>query len=751
MKQEIILAFTCVLLGAIRCNLYSQEILSENEHRIGVRVIDNHADFYDRVSGENFEPRGFNYIQLVNSPDGFYGESELFHPDSHDLEAIDDDFQRMAAMGYNSVRVFIDLCRGERCIANQEGLDPIYIDNIVSLLERARQYSIFVMLTANWLPDEGGYSGPAHEACDLSGDFFGGNCLVLSGKGVELYVKFFTDFVQELKNRNAPFEAIWAYELRNEFFVEHDQLPFTRSQGLVTAANGKTYDMSSLEDRRRLGEEGLIYWADTVRSAIKHIDPTSLVTCGFFTPNDPIQLRENDLRIVPFRAALEYSELDFFDIHMYPGFDKVVDNLTNYGVIDYDRKPVVLGEYGTFQVLASDEYSAAYLSDQWQTESCDFGVDGFLYWTWDRHRTSSSNPDDPWGGSDQGAFIGKALSPLFKSASCSTVIQQTNVALQKNTNASMAEPDFPSDFVVDGLATITPWISGGDAPQWVEVDLGEKYNLKAIELVVETGSPVPVFYTHEILVKGSSGESFQKIHTFSGERNEAEVIKYSKENELIKDVRFLRVNMTEAPGWVALHEIIATIPPDRDHFDVPPPPIITFPRPGLEKLEVSNLVLSWKTEVPINSSQIQLATDSLFENIVEDITVNISQYEVGHLNAYNELSWRVRHQNEFGWGPWSVTSRITPGTVAIDKTVVNTFRIFPNPVEDQLFIECSKAFTGNIEVIDVLGRSIQVLKVDAGHTILINAAGWSPAVYFIHLIPEIKSYVPYKTVMIVKG
>ena len=748
--KKIVLALACVLLGVLRCNLYSQEILSVNEHRIGIREIDNQAEFYDRVSGEKFEPRGFNYIQLVNSPAGFYGESELFHADSHNLEAIDDDFQRMAALGYNSLRVFVDLCRGERCIANQEGLDPTYMDNIVSLLERARQYGIFIMLTANWLPDIGGYGGPAHEFCDESGDFFGGNCLVFSEKGVESYVKFFTDFVQELKTRNAPFDAIWAYELRNEFFVEHDQLPFTKSEGLVTTANGNTYNMSSIEDRRKLGEEGLIYWADTVRSAIKHIDPTSLVTCGFFTPNDPIQLRENDFRIVPFRYALEYSELDFFDIHMYPGFDKVVDNLTNFGVIDYNRKPVVLGEFGTFQVLASDEYSAAYLADQWQTESCEYGVDGFLYWTWDRHRTSSNNPDDPWGGSDQGVFIGKALSPLFKIASCNSVIQETNVALQKNTNASRSEPDFPSDRVVDGLATITPWISGGDAPQWIEVDLGEKYDLKAIELVVETGSPVPVFYTHEVLVKGSSDEDFQKIHTFSGERNEAEVIMYAKENELIEDVRILRVNMTEAPGWVALHEIRAIIPPNRNHLDVPPPPIITFPRPGLEKLEVSNLVLSWKTEVPINSSQIQLAVDSLFENIIEDLTVDNSQYEVGHLDVYNELSWRVRNQNELGWGPWSVTSKITPGTVAISKKDLNAFRVFPNPVEDHLLIESHEAFTGQVEVLDVLGRRIQVLKVNAEHKILINTAGWSPAVYFIHLIPKTRSKVQYQAEMIVK-
>src|SRR5712692_651029 len=35
-----------------------------SEHRIGVRVVNGIGEFYDRVTGQKFVPRGNNYIRL---------------------------------------------------------------------------------------------------------------------------------------------------------------------------------------------------------------------------------------------------------------------------------------------------------------------------------------------------------------------------------------------------------------------------------------------------------------------------------------------------------------------------------------------------------------------------------------------------------------------------------------------------------------------------------------------------------------
>ena len=684
--DKILLCLTCLSFTFL--NVFGQTTVPRGEHRIGIKPSGGSASFFDKETGETFVPRGFNYIQLVQSPAGPYGESQLFQPDSHSPEDIDDDFQRIAALGYNSLRVFLDLCRDERCIADQNGLIDEYVDNIVNLLERARQYNLFVMLTMNWLPDLGDYSGPAHEICGLSGDFFGGNCLVLSPKGVELYVTFFQDLIRALQDRNAPFDAIWSYQLRNEFFVEHHHAPFTKNSGMITAANGKSYDMGSAQDKKLLGEEGLVYWANTITSAIKALDPTALVTCGFFTPNDPIQLRENDTRIVPFRAALEQSELDFFDIHMYPGFDRQVDNLENYGLIGYSAKPIVLGEYGTFLPLTTDDYNAAFISDVWQSNACQAGIDGFLYWTWERHRTAASNNDDPWGGADEDAFLGKALSPFFKPDPCEVVTSETNVALGKNTAASMSIPENPSDWVVDGNPTQTPWISGGFPPQWVEVDFGRQYDLQKIELVVETGSDDPHHYTHQIMARSSPGAANRNIHTFSGDRVNFEQLSYQEPAGLINNVRVLRITMPEAPGWIALHELRAIVPADRDHLDVPAPPILSYPRPGLENITASKSNLEWKSDIEASASQLQIAVDSAFQEILVDEVINELNFDGNDLLSEEVFFWRVRQQNAKGWGPWSVVGKVRPGViVSTADQRKELIKFYPNPAEEQITIE----------------------------------------------------------------
>jgi hypothetical protein len=688
--------------------LFCPWLLHSQPNRIAIRQNNGQAEFYLTVSNEVFKPRGFNYIQLVQSPAGPFGESQLFQPDSHDPVAIDDDFQRMAALGYNAVRVFVDLCRDERCIADRNGLVSTYIRNIASLLKQAKTYGIFVMLTANWLPDAGDYSGPAHQICQNTGDFLGGNCLVMSAKGVELYQKFFTDLIKALKNAGAPMEAVWAYELRNEFFVEYNQPPFTKNSGMVITANGKSYNMNSSAQKDLMADDALVYWANTTRSAIKGVDPEALVCSGFFTPNDPNVLRGNDPRIVPFKAAMEQSELDFFDIHAYAGFEDFQLDAENYRIINYTEKPVVLGEYGTFLPNAADEYLAAQLSDHWQSDACSYGVQGFLYWTWDRHRTNASNADDPWGGSDEGAFIGKVLSPDSKTDPCIPALPNTNVALGKPTKASMEWEEFVSKNVVDGNATQTPWIAGSDPPQWVEVDLQDRYDLEAIQIVVETGSDDPFFYTHEIQVKRSSSATYQTIHTFADKRVNFETLTYKPDDgSLIKDVRFVRVRIPQAPGWAALHELSAFLPQDRSKYDVPPPPILTFPRPSLDQWDGSTL--TWKNDLLNLDATVQIAKDSLFDQVIEEQKgITNDQFDINQLDGNDQLWWRVKQQNSLGESAWSVIGKLDQiQTSTLEQN--RSFSLFPNPANDYIRIDEEDPVIGikQISVFDIRGNELQ--------------------------------------------
>lgn len=716
---------------------------AQGNGRIGIRMDEGKARFYNTTTGERFSARGFNYIQLVLSPNGPYGESELFHADSHDQIAVDDDFQRMAALGYNVVRVFVDLCRDDRCIADENGFIPEYIENIGRLLERAEEYGIYVMLTANWLPDLGGYSSPAHLICEQSGDFFGGNCLVMSSKGVELYGQFFGDLVQALIDINAPMETIWAYELRNEFFVEYWNPPFTLNDGFVTTANGMTYDMSSQADKDQMGEDAVVFWANSTRDAIKAVDPDALVTAGFFTPNEPNDLRPGDERIVPFVAALEQSELDFFGIHAYAGFHDFHLEAENYAIIDYTEKPIVLGEYGTFLPQAPDVYTAAQLADHWQADACMYGVEGFTFWTWDRHRVGVMNPDDPWAGSDEGAFIAKVLSPYNKESSCDIILPKANVAEGKPTSASMVWEGFPSDNVVDGIATETPWISGGDPPQWVEVDLLDPYDLAAIQLVVETGSDDPHFYTHEIQVKASEADDYETIHVFADDRVNFEVITYPADGDgYIPNVRFVRVFIPQAPGWAALHELRALLPQDREQYDVPPPPILTFPRPDMDAF--TGNTITWKNNDTGIPARLQLATDREFQDIVEDVpNITTDQYDVSHLTAYDILYWRVRQINNFGASYWSVTGMIDRTSVATsDLSETYDISVYPNPTIALLRVEATPASPGQyiVTIQTLTGESIASAEMRNGQTGL-DVSSLSTGVYMLAVRSDVRAEV----------
>jgi len=733
--NQIFLSCLIILGLAVNLNAQSQE-------RLEIRYSDGQAKFYPRGSSEVFVPRGFNYIQLVKAPDGAYGESELFQPGLHDEISVDDDFQRIAALGYNVVRVFVDLCREERCLADASGLRVDYMSNVVGLLKRAKQYGIYVMLTANWLPDLGGYSGPAHLSCEESGDFFGGNCLVLSQKGVELYQKFFTDFVQRLKALGAPLNTIWAYELRNEFFVEHDQLPFVKKQGLITTANGSTYDMASASDRTKMGEDGVVYWANSVRAAIKKVDEDALVTAGFFTPNSPNILREGDQRIVPFEAALTRSDLDFLGIHAYPGFHDFELEAENYGIMNYSAKPIILGEYGTFLPDADDEFTAAQIADHWQSAACTYGIDGFTYWTWERHRVGVMNRDDPWGGNDASAFIGKVLSPYNKVNSCDQVLPNLNVAKGRPTRASMETGDFVSANAVDGNATETPWISGGEPPQWIEVDLQTAYDLKTIQLVVETGSDDPHFYTHEVQVKASASSQYKTLHVFAADRVNFETISYSKtDGTLMKNVRYIRVLIPQAPGWAALHELRAFLPEQRSQFDVPPPPTLTFPRPGLEGFEGSEV--RWKNDVAGLMSLVEIARDPDFQEVIDrQEGVSGDSYTIDHLEGEGNLFWRVQQENEFGNSFWSVTGMIDRSFVATTEEGSEWVEIYPNPAFDRIFVELDQGSSrfSNLSIYSTSGQKISTLDL-VGFKHQVDMSFLHPGVYVFKLHSKDQSIV----------
>jgi hypothetical protein len=287
-------------------------------HRIGIRTVNGIGEFYDRLTDEKFVPRGMNYIRLgwqVKSDGTQVFGHALFDPGKYDNQTVSKDMGRMHADGYNVVRVFLS---PDTLGTETGGLSPSYMDNVADLLSIAKQDQIYVLFTLDWIPG-GKYGEILNQDCCSTFALMNAN--FLPPAGLKANQVFYHDFIQELIKRNAAVEMIFSYELRNEMFFDGDQPPISMTTGVVTTANGKSYDMAKPADKQQMLDENLVFWINSMRDTILQMDPSALVSVGFFHPQLPNPSRIGDPRIAVTEPAIWQSEADFIDLHAYPGFE----------------------------------------------------------------------------------------------------------------------------------------------------------------------------------------------------------------------------------------------------------------------------------------------------------------------------------------------------------------------------------------------------------------------------------------------
>ena len=453
---------------------------------------------------------------------------------------------RRAALGYNAGRVFLDQCgRGVGCIgdADNVGLNPAYLDNIADMMSAAREAGLVILFTSNDLPDQGGY---AEEANAQAGGTFGGyrNSYYLTPGAISATRRYWRDLLTGLVERQAAFDAVLAWQLLNEQWMFADQPPLSLGQGRVETTTG-TYEMSDPEQKRRMVDEGLVYYIAHMKEEILAYDPTALVTMGFFAP---------DIAApgwyVQTKAVMAAAELDFFDFHAYPGGPPLSEYPAHFGMIDYTAKPILLGEYGAFRHHFGAIEAAARAVSRWVAESCTYGFDGWLYWTfW------PANPeidDRTWGLADEDGYLLDLLAPMNQPDPCvAAEIPGGNQAFGKPMRASAwlpAEP--PGDAVDEGAGT--QWGAGNHPPQWVEVDLQGAFRVTEVRLLVAqypAGSTI-----HRIYVRRAGATDLVLVHEFSGETRAGDWLVYRPESPL-EGVHVVRIHTISSPSWVAWGEV----------------------------------------------------------------------------------------------------------------------------------------------------------------------------------------------------
>jgi hypothetical protein len=390
-------------------------------HQIAVRqTASGIAEFYNRSTGQSWIARGNNFIRLAIQTD-FAGNSTVYHStfniglyDGMDAENA---LSAMQASGYNSVRVFLNGCCVGSIGSPAGGLATGYMANVADFLARAQHHGVYVIFTQDAPPAAGGYDVSCPASAVSAPQIQNVNANNLCAGGIDAAQRFHRDFVQSLIQMQAPISAILGYELRNEYFYESSTPPFTSFSGLVTTANGSTYDMSNAVSRQNMMDESLVYFTDQLRAAIIAVDPTALVTVGFFWPQTPNATRIGDTRLISVYPAMATSTADFIDIHGYVIInDLTIDQLVqNYGFVGHQQKqPVIMAEYGAFKNAVPVMADAVTALRNWQSGGCAYGLKGWMLWTWDTPDAAT----DIWNATAGDGSINAALAPVNRPDPC---------------------------------------------------------------------------------------------------------------------------------------------------------------------------------------------------------------------------------------------------------------------------------------------------------------------------------------------
>jgi hypothetical protein len=370
------------------------------------------------VSSGRFVPRGSNYVRLAE-PSGTSPYHANFEPGRYTAAEAERVLDAMAHDRYNAVRVFIDsgsvldadehghahgLGRGAK---HDEPLYGPYMDNVADFVRRATRHGIRVMFSLDHIGQNIYYYRMVGTWKSGEVPIEGRNIEYLDGSYVRAKAAYLQNFVHGLKERVGPelLSTVLAYGIDNEAYLVGDKAPFNRRSGLVRTMDGNTYDMSSPEERQQAQDANFVAYANLMVDAIHKEDPQALVTMGTFTygavgkpgPDGLPVVSKGDQRF-PVRpwSLMKYSKLSFLDLHLYPvdqpGLNTPYTLDDDLATIEWDkgiRGPVLVGEFGAVKWMYDDDVvTAAYAMRKLQVDTCQRGMDGWLFWSFDTNETA---------------------------------------------------------------------------------------------------------------------------------------------------------------------------------------------------------------------------------------------------------------------------------------------------------------------------------------------------------------------------
>lgn len=189
------------------------------------------------------------------------------------------------------------------------------------------------------------------------------------------------------------------------------------------------------------------------------------------------------------------------------------------------------------------------------------------------------------------------------------------------------------------------------------------------------------------------------------------------------------VNVPKDANDMPLEKIEMFITPAGSNDSIPAAPVLISPLSGSYSTNTSR-ALKWNSQSDGIIYTVEVATDSLFTNIVKAGTAGINQYNITGLNELTKYFWRVKTNNGGHFSDYSEVWSFYVSVVGFDEKVYNSngISVFPNPGKD-IFVFENIEKGSTLEIISPDGKL--VLKVVADNNkVSINLNGQAKGVYF---------------------
>ncbi len=384
------------------------------------------GSFVDSVTNQPFVPRGAHYVRratvrlaknyvICMSSDFDVGTGLDAYNPHRAAQAL----SQMSSYGYNVV--YVGLNSNEIGNTSGAGLNPTYVANLASFINIARTYDIRVLIALMPLPFHGGYL-PTQAAYTTKGSpkYHNLNLYYVDANYLAAQKRYISDLITGLTAANANLSDIFSFELIGEVVFKQSLWPLNVTSGLIqTDGRAQPYDMSDPSSRNDLIDQNTLNWENQLTAAVHAQLPRTLVSVGFFTPYALVEYPQTPRISRPQSSFSSESNVNFVDIHMYPIFGPILNQVDSLGVPPSSiTKPLILGEFGEYTSEAPTPAAAAAALTAWQQQTCDIGglrFTGWITWTWDTAQSEQAGIYSMVDGDDA---IASALSPRLRPDPC---------------------------------------------------------------------------------------------------------------------------------------------------------------------------------------------------------------------------------------------------------------------------------------------------------------------------------------------